>query len=77
MGQKAKVRKEKKSTVVLRNIFINKTVNSTCLAFPIMDKLALQQIKKFVNIYHRKHYKVRGIGPLFDVLGLESFCTLF
>lgn len=38
--------KKAKPAFVLRNIFINKTVNSTCLAFPIMNKLALQQIKK-------------------------------
>lgn len=43
---KQKRKKKAKPAFVLRNIFINKTVNSTCLAFPIMNKLALQQIKK-------------------------------
>lgn len=41
-----KSKRRNKPAFVLRNIFINKTVNSTCLAFPIMNKLALQQIKK-------------------------------
>jgi len=44
--QNKKEKKKAKPAFVLRNIFINKTVNSTCLAFPIMNKLALQQIKK-------------------------------
>lgn len=42
-----------------------------------MDNLALQQIKKIVNIYHRKHYKVKGFWPLFDILGMNNFTRYF